>query len=140
MRIKEMQELNIYFGGRHQQHTGTSRELWAEVSIVTIAKEMVLGKLKALNVDKSPEPVGQHPRLLKAIAEKIVEALVVIFQESLEGGKVPEDWKKANVTPLVKKGMRQKTRNCRLVNLSSVIRKILDSIIKDEFVEYLEVH
>ena len=38
------------------------------------------------------------------MAEEIVEALVVIFLESLEAGKVPEDWKVANVTLLFKKG------------------------------------
>jgi len=31
-----------------------------------------------------------------------VEALLLIHQESLEAGSVPEDWKVANVTPLFK--------------------------------------
>eukprot|EP00061_Rhincodon_typus_P004971 g23851.t1 len=56
----------------------------AEVSLVAITKEKVLEKLTGLKVDKSPGPDGLHPRVLKEIAEEIVEALVVIFQESLE--------------------------------------------------------
>eukprot|EP00061_Rhincodon_typus_P017438 g46131.t1 len=35
-------------------------------------------------------------RVLKENGEEIVEALVVIFQESLKSGRVPEDWKMAN--------------------------------------------
>eukprot|EP00061_Rhincodon_typus_P014823 g42135.t1 len=60
----------------------------AELSILAITKEKVLVKPKGLKVDKSPQPDGKHPRVLKEIAEEIVEALVVIFKESLESGKV----------------------------------------------------
>ena len=107
------------------------------MSVVAITKEKVLGKLKGLKVDKSPRPDGLHSRVLKEIAEEIVEALVVIFQQSLEAGRVREDWKVANVTPLFKKGGRQQTGNYRPVSLTLVIGKILESIIKDEIAEYL---
>lgn len=50
---------------------------------------------------------------LKDVALEIVETLVVIFQESLDSGMVPEDWKIANVTPLFKKRTRQKRVNLR---------------------------
>ena len=106
---------------------------------MTITKEKILGKLKGLKVNKSPGPDGVHPCVIKEIAEEIVEALVVIFQESLEAGRVPEEWKVAHVTPMFKKGGRQQMGNYRLVSLSSVIGKILEPIIKDEIVEYLEV-
>eukprot|EP00061_Rhincodon_typus_P013536 g39966.t1 len=66
---------------RHQQHIRSSRELAAEQSVVAISKENVLEKLKSLKVAKSP---GQDPRVLKQVAEEIVEVLVLIFQESLE--------------------------------------------------------
>eukprot|EP00061_Rhincodon_typus_P000354 g11423.t1 len=81
--------------------------------MVAITKEKVLVKLNGLKVNKSPGPDGLHPSVLKEIAEEIVEALVVIFQKSLESGRIPEDWKIANVTPLFKKELRQKTENYR---------------------------
>eukprot|EP00061_Rhincodon_typus_P017635 g46411.t1 len=108
--------------------------------MVAITKEKVLEKLKSLKVNKSPGPDGLHPRVVKEIADKIAEVLVVIFQESLESGRVPEDWKTIGVTPLFKKGVRQKAGNCRLISLTSVIGKILESIVKNEISEYLEVH
>eukprot|EP00061_Rhincodon_typus_P001543 g15074.t1 len=108
--------------------------------MVAITKEKVLEKLNDLKVDKSPGPDELHPRVLKEIAEEILEVLVAIFQESLESGIVPEDWKIANVTPLFKKEVRQKTENYRRISLTSVVGKILESIAMDEISEYLEVH
>eukprot|EP00061_Rhincodon_typus_P004355 g22376.t1 len=66
------------------------------VSAVAITKEEMLGKLKGLKVDKSPGLDGLHPTVLKEIAEEIVEASMVICQESQESERVSEDWKMAN--------------------------------------------
>eukprot|EP00061_Rhincodon_typus_P001408 g14719.t1 len=107
--------------------------------MVAITKEKMLVKLIGLKVDKSPGPDGLHPRVLKEIAEEIVGTLVVIFQESLESRRVPKDWNIANVTPLFKKEVRQKTENHRPIRLTSVVGKILESTVKDEISEYLEV-
>eukprot|EP00061_Rhincodon_typus_P003191 g19492.t1 len=111
-----------------------------ELSMVAITKEKVLEKLNGLKVDKSPVTDGLHPIVLKQIAEDIVEAIVVIFQESLESGRVPEVWKITNVTPLFKKEAKQKTENYKPISLTLVMDKILESIRKDEISEYLEVH
>eukprot|EP00061_Rhincodon_typus_P001655 g15386.t1 len=69
-----------------------------------ISREMVLGKPMGLKVDKSPQPDNLHPRVLKEVALEIVDALVVIFQDSIDSGTVPADWRVANVTPIFKKG------------------------------------
>eukprot|EP00061_Rhincodon_typus_P012131 g37676.t1 len=89
--------------------------------MAAITEEKVQEKLKCLKVDKSPRPDGLHPKVLKEIAEEIVQALAVIFQESLESGRVPEDWKITNVTPLVKKGITQKTENYMPISLTPVV-------------------
>eukprot|EP00061_Rhincodon_typus_P016362 g44544.t1 len=107
--------------------------------MVAITKERML-ETEWLKVDKPPGPDRLHPRVLKKIAEDIVELLVVIFKELLESGRVPEDWKIVNLTPLFKKGVKQKTENYRPISLTSVLGKILESIVKDEISEYLEVH
>eukprot|EP00061_Rhincodon_typus_P015679 g43486.t1 len=110
------------------------------MSVVDITKENVLEKLKSLKANNSPGPNEVQPKVLKEITEEIVKTLVLNFQESLESGRVSEDRKMANVTPLFKKGGRQKTGNYRPVSLTSVLRKILESIIKDEIAEYLKMH
>jgi hypothetical protein len=45
--------------------------------------------------------------------------LTLIFKASLHQGEIPEQWKKACVTPLFKKGDREKAANYRPVMLMS---------------------
>ena len=51
-----------------------------------------------------------------------------MFNVSLEEGIVPSDWKDANITPLFKKGSRNKSENYRPVSLASVVSKLISDI------------
>jgi len=42
---------------------------------------------------------------------------------------VPEDWKKANVTPTFKKGKKEDQGNQRLVSLTSIPGKMMEQLI-----------
>ena len=64
--------------------------------------------------------------------------LCMIFKKSLDEGVVPLDWRAANVVPLYKKGSKNLPSNYRPVSLTSVICKILESIIKDAISTHLE--
>ena len=59
---------------------------------------------------------------------------------SLEEGIVPSEWKEANITPLFKKGSRNKPENYRPVSLTSVVSKLLETLIRDHMVEFLVKH
>ena len=48
---------------------------------------------------------------------------------SLSNGYVPEDWRKANVSPIYKSGDRQSVTNYRPVSLLSIISKVLERCI-----------
>ncbi len=50
---------------------------------------------------------------------------------ALQEGIVPLEWKEANIIPLFKKGSRNKSVNYRPVSLTSVICKLLETIIRD---------
>ena len=74
------------------------------------------------------------------MAGEITNALVVIYQNSLDSRVVPADWKTANVTPLFKKGGRRKTGNYRPVSLASVVGKMLEFIIQEERARHLDIN
>ena len=64
--------------------------------------------------------------------------LATIMRKSLEDGSMPADWIAANVSPIFKKGAKNNPGNYRPVSLTSVCRKMLESIVKDDIVRHLE--
>ncbi|XP_073532281.1 general transcription factor IIH subunit 3 isoform X2 [Phyllobates terribilis] len=64
-------------------------------------------------LQQSPGPDELHPRVLKEIIEEILEPLSIIFENSWRTGEVPEDWRRANVVPIFKKGKKVDPGNYR---------------------------
>jgi len=46
----------------------------------------------------------------------------VIFRKSVDTGRVPQDWRTANITPLFKKGKRSQVENYRPVRVKVQFR------------------
>lgn len=105
---------------------------------IDITEEVVYKKLSEINVNKSCGPDDLHPKLLHELRSVIAGPLTKIFKISLKYGVMPQDWKDANVTPLFKKGAKDKCENYRPISLTSVVGKMLESIVKDKFVEHLD--
>ena len=95
-----------------------------------VTPEMIAKKIKKMKDNKSPGVDGIPPILLKEIVEQISTPLAKLFNLSLEG-IVPSEWKEANITPLFKKGSRNKPGNYRPVSLTSVVCKLLETLIRD---------
>ena len=98
---------------------------------------MTAKQIKKMKDNKSPGVDGIPPKLLKEIVEQISTPLAKL---SLQKGIVPSEWKQANITPLCKKGSRNKPENYRPVSLTSVVCKLLETLIRDHMVEFLVKH
>ena len=57
---------------------------------------------------------------------------------SLEYGIIPEDWRKAEVVAIFKKGIRSDPGNYRPVSLTCVLCKILESFVRDAIVKHMD--
>ena len=60
-----------------------------------------------------------------------------MFQKSIDEQSVPKEWKNANITPIFKKGSKFEAGNYRPVSLTSVICKVMESLIRDKIVDHL---
>ncbi|GAB0208953.1 mitochondrial enolase superfamily member 1 [Grus japonensis] len=74
-------------------------------------------------------PDGMHPRVLRELADVIAKLLSIIFERSWRTGEVPEDWRKASVTLVFRKGKKEDPGNYRPVSLSSIPGKVMEQLI-----------
>ena len=101
---------------------------------------MVENKIKKLKVNKSPGPDKIHPRVLHETASTISTPLCLLFRNSLFLKQLPEEWKHANVTAIFKKGNKNLPQNYRPVSLTSIVCKLMESILRDAIVKHMKLN
>ena len=107
---------------------------------LVVTPEVVATKLNNMKENNSPGVDGISPTILKETVEQISTPLALVFSMSLQEGIVSLEWKEANMIPLFKKGSRNKSVNYRPVSLTSVICKLLETIIRDHIMDFLVKH
>jgi len=118
----------IALSNPHWCSTGQKRKL----KTISITAENVKKALGKMRIDKAPGVDDMSPRLLVKIADCIVEPLCNIYNNSILDGIVPQDWKRANVCPVHKKGSKIVAGNLyRPISLTSQLCKVFEFIMKD---------
>ncbi|CAM4697142.1 unnamed protein product [Lepidochelys kempii] len=110
---------------------------WGVDGQPSVEKEVVRDYLEKLDLHKSMGPDALHLRVLKELAAVIAEPLAIIFENSWQTGEVPDDWKKANVVSIFKKGKKEDPGNYRPVSLTSVPGKIMEQVLKKSILKHL---
>ena len=107
---------------------------------ITITVAGVEKLLASLNPRKASGPDQVPTRILKEHASTLAPVLQIIFQQSLDTGDIPEDWRQANVTAVFKKGDRTQPANYRPVSLTCIACKVLEHIISSNIRAHLDQH
>ena len=111
-----------------------------EVGDITFTKDEVLEVLYSIDPDKSCGPDNVPGRLLKEAAPWITEPLAHLFNLSMSTGSLPQDWTRANITPIFKKGDKHSPCNYRPVSLTSLISKVMERLIHAKLKDFLIEH
>jgi len=64
----------------------------------------------------------------------------MLYNQSLQSGQLPQDWKCANIIPVFKKGVKSEATNYRPISLTSQIIKILECIVCDSIHKLIADH
>ena len=70
--------------------------------------------------------------MLKVCGTSVYKPLEIIFNQCLETGVFPSEWKKGNIVPIHKKGDKQILQNYRPVSLLPICGKILERLMFNE--------
>ena len=104
---------------------------------IVIDQSTVDQQLQSLKTNCAAGPDGLPSLILKEAHAELAIPLSKIFQRTLDEEYLPNDWREANITPIYKRGNRTLPVNYRPVNLTSVVCKVMESIIRDYIMEHL---
>ena len=107
------------------------------ISHLEITVKMVADELKRLNQYKSCGPDQLHPRLLIELADIIALPITLLFNMTMKQGILPNDWRRAFVSPIFKKGSKHLPENYRPISLTAILCKMMERFVRDKIVTHL---
>ena len=107
------------------------------ISLIEVKREMVIEKIKEMNINKSCGPDNIHPRMLKELVDIMAGPIALLLNRTIHEGVIPIDWKKANVSPIFKKGSRSRASNYRPISLTSIVCKLMETFVKRRLLDHL---
>ncbi|GAB0179468.1 mitochondrial enolase superfamily member 1 [Grus japonensis] len=125
-------------GPQESQTLEVGEEVWRKEDLPLVEEDRVREHLGKLNIHKFMGPDGMHPRVLRELADVISMPLSIIFKRSWRTGEVPEDWRKADVTLVFKKGKNEDPGNYRPVSLTSIPGKVMEQLILEVTSKHVE--
>ncbi|PKU38262.1 rna-directed dna polymerase from mobile element jockey-like [Limosa lapponica baueri] len=114
----------------------TRGKIWREEYFPSVEEDWI-SDLAKLDIYKSMGLDEIHLRVLREVADVTAGPLSIIFKRSW-GTEVPEAWRKANITPVYKKGKKENTENYRPISLTSVPGKAMERLALDVISKHLK--
>jgi len=109
----------------------------ANLFSIDLKEDALLKLIRSLDISKSHGHDNLSNRMLKICDSSIVKPLIKIFRNCVEDGKFPSQWKKANVTPIHKKGDKSLISNYRPISVLPICSKLFEKMIYTVLYKYL---
>ena len=103
-----------------------------------VSKDEVLGAIKQLKSHKAPGVDGIHAEILKAGGDPMATMIHRLIEKIWEKEQVPEDWRKAVIVPLFKKGDKSLCENWRGISLLSVVGKVFTRLLLNRLIHFTD--
>ena len=123
--------------------SNSSKLLWhiqyltnKRLSCVSFSHNKIAKVIQNLDPNKAHCHDNRSIRMLKVCGHSIYKPLEIIFNQCLETGVFPSEWKKGNIVPIHKKGDKQTLKNYRPVSLLPICGKVLERLIFNEMFEF----
>lgn len=135
--MEKAEVLNAFFAAVFASKTGlqewespqTRGKVWNKEDLSYMEETRLGSTSNKLDIHKSVGPDRLHTQVLRELVDTIASPLSVIFQKLWQLGEVLEDWTRANVPPIFKKGMKEYLGNCRPISLTLVPGKVMENIV-----------
>ena len=108
--------------------------------IRTVTEEKVSKAMKEMKKKKSAGLDGIGQDLLLQGAEIVAIPLTRMINNSIESGIFPTEWKKAMVTPILKKGDQKDKKNYRPVSCLATASKVMEKIVCEQITRHMEIN
>jgi hypothetical protein len=122
--------------GEEEERSGRykdGRVLNVDISLEEV--ERAVGKLKSGKADGVD---GVIPEILKYGGDNMVEAVYELCRLVWEREKLPQDWMKALIFPVAKKGSKDHMGNYRGISLLSVVGKVFGTVLNARVIGWAE--
>ena len=117
------------------------KEPMDEIMEKTFTKEELDIGISQLIPNKAPGPDNIPNDLLQHLGTKAKQKLLKLYNKSWKTGIIPQTWKKATMMPLLKQGKpKTKGDSYRPISLTSCVCKLMERIINNRLVWYLETN
>ena len=110
------------------------------LSHIIISIDDVKDILKVLKPNKANGPDNISVPMIKLCSDPICLPLQIIFQNIIDTGIFPDQWKEANVTPVHKKKDKQSVSNYRPISLLPLFAKVFERIVFKNLYNYLKLN
>ena len=122
----------------NQEYAATNPNITAPYILSEVSEFEVAGVIKSINTSKSSGLENINSMVVKVAFEFLKSEVTFLYNLSVNTVSFPDDWKKALVIPIPKKGNLTKVQNYRPISLLPLPGKIMEKLLHHQLSTHLD--